>query len=105
MRQIDADRIEYEQNEDYKDDYTGKTYRYSYVRKENIDKMPIIEAELVKHGQWEWEPGYIGTQARCSVCKRSPRGFYSLSKLQIGRLPEYPFCPKCGARMDGDINE
>lgn len=67
-----------------------------------IDNEPTVDAELVKHGQWEWEPGYVGTEARCSVCKRSPMGFYSLSKFQIGRLPEYPFCPKCGARMDGE---
>lgn len=69
-----------------------------------IIDAPIIKAEPIKYGQWEWEPGYVGTQARCSVCKRSPIGFYSLSKIQIGRLPEYPFCPKCGARMDGEDN-
>lgn len=67
-----------------------------------IAALDPVDAELVKHGQWEWEPGYVGTEARCSVCKRSPMGFYSLSKFQIGRLPEYPFCPKCGARMDGE---
>ena len=68
-------------------------------------KEYVVDAELVKHGKWEWEPGYVGTQARCSVCKKSPLGFYSLSKLQIGRLPEYPFCPKCGARMDKEAEK
>lgn len=58
-------------------------------------------ATTVKRGKWEWEPGYVGTTAKCSVCGLSPRGFYSLPISQIGRLPEYKFCPNCGAKMDG----
>ena len=64
-----------------------------------INEMPTIDAQPVKRGKWEWEPGCVGTTARCSACGLSPRGFYSLPKNQIGRLPEYRFCPNCGARM------
>lgn len=52
-----------------------------------------------KCGKWQWENGYVGTMAVCSVCGRSPKGFYSLPINQIGRLPEYEFCPHCGAKM------
>lgn len=66
-----------------------------------IEDAPTIDAQPVKNGKWEWEPGYVGTTAKCSVCGLSPRGFYSLPISQIGRLPEYKFCPNCGAKMDG----
>ena len=67
-----------------------------------IASAPTIDAQPVKRGKFEWEPGYVGTTAKCSVCGLSPMGFYSLPTIQIGRLPEYPFCPKCGARMEAD---
>jgi rubredoxin len=51
-------------------------------------------------GVWEWEPGYVGTTAKCSICGLSPMGFYSLPIIQIGRLPEYKYCPNCGAEME-----
>lgn len=77
--------------------------------KDLVDELYIIvlnanqiDAQPVKHGKWEWEPGYVGTTAKCSVCGLSPLGFYSLPKIQIGRLPEYKFCPNCGADMIGD---
>lgn len=110
MNLIDVDALLAEIEEEIENEKSYDVYdrgitvglRIAY---KDIKKQPKVEAETIKYGQWEWEPGYVGTQARCSVCKRSPIGFYSLSKLQIGRLPEYPFCPKCGARMDGDVNE
>lgn len=70
-----------------------------------IDSMPTEDAQPVKRGKWEWEPGYVGTTAKCSVCGLSPMGFYSLPIIQIGRLPEYPFCPNCGSYNGGDADE
>lgn len=58
------------------------------------------KVEPVRLGRWKWEKGYVGTLAVCSVCGLSPIGFYSLPKNQIGRLPIYEYCPRCGARMD-----
>ena len=68
---------------------------------ELIDAQPEIKAKPVRHGHWKWDDGYVGTQAVCSICGKSPLGFYALPKNQIGRLPEYPYCPRCGAKMDG----
>lgn len=59
-----------------------------------LEMMPTIDP--VKHGKWEemyFHEGEQGYVRDCSVCKM-PQG--------IG-LPDY--CPNCGARMDGDIDE
>lgn len=66
-----------------------------------VNGIPKIESEPVRHGMWKWENGYVGTMAVCSVCGSSPLGFYSLPKNQIGRLPVYKYCPRCGAQMKG----
>lgn len=70
-----------------------------------VNEQPTIEAEPVRHGKWQWAEGYVGTMVECSVCGLSPMSFYSLPKNQIGRLPVYKYCPRCGARMDADANE
>lgn len=64
-----------------------------------IDEQPTVDAKPVVHGHWTdcIDPfdGYHGFQ--CSVCKRVNWEFL-----------DYPFCPRCGARMDekdGDKNE
>ena len=81
-----------------------KALQYDRNQYEKGYKAGFHDAQQVKHGKWEWEPGYVGTTAKCSVCGLSPMGFYSLPIIQIGRLPEYPFCPKCGAKMDESDN-
>ena len=52
---------------------------------------PMISADVapVRHGHWEslyWAFDYY----RCSEC-----GFEQ-------RLEKFPYCPNCGAKMDGD---
>lgn len=69
-----------------------------------MEDIRLIDANH-ECGKWEWEPGYVGTTAKCSACGLSPMGFYSLPIIQIGRLPEYKFCPNCGADMRGDGTE
>ena len=71
------------------------------VFREYVKAESTIEAEPVRHGRWQWAEGYVGTTAECSVCGLSPMSFYILPKNQIGRLPVYKYCPRCGARMDG----
>jgi formylmethanofuran dehydrogenase subunit E len=53
---------------------------------EMIKDAPTIEAEPVKHEVWL--PHKITASVKCSNCRRvSP--------------DETPYCPHCGARMDG----
>lgn len=108
MRLIDADVIK-KKMEPCKNIAESITdYEQGYLDSRNvmidmIGNSPTIEAEPVLHGRWQWANGYIGTMAECSVCGLSPMGFYSLPINQIGRLPEYKYCPHCGAKMDGGL--
>lgn len=62
-----------------------------------VSDMPAADAQSVKHGRWS--ECYTDTHhysGICSVC----------GKASIKSLTEslYEYCPKCGARMDGDTN-
>ena len=52
--------------------------------------MPTIEAEPVRHAQWESYPGRA--YRRCSLCKKE------FEKTKFGVRANY--CPNCGAKMD-----
>lgn len=60
-----------------------------------ISEMPAADVQPVKHGRWS--ECYTDTHhysGICSIC----------GKASIKSLAEslYAFCPKCGARMDGE---
>ncbi len=71
----------------------------SFVKYDDIENMPTIEAEPVRHGEWiDTEPIYNyechqSAHYKCSECSR--RTGYKQTR-------NYNFCPKCGAKMDGD---
>ena len=68
-----------------------------------IYEAPTIDAEPVKHGEWEEKETYLNEgdceitewqSARCSVCGKyhtTPYMYY---------FDKYNFCPNCGAKMD-----
>ena len=65
-----------------------------------IKLIPIADVQPVKHGCWEEVTDYGGwgdTHYRCSVCGEE---WY----LEDGtpKQNNMDFCPRCGARMDGD---
>ena len=59
-----------------------------------VDNEPTIEAEPVRHGVWSTGYyNYEGVYVRdCSYCG------YAHDDLS-------PYCPSCGAKMDGDSHE
>ena len=64
----------------------------AYFRiKHLIEQATTIEAEPVRHGQWLYE-GYTGKEF-CSNC----------GEIQECFEPRY--CPNCGAKMDGGIDD
>lgn len=68
-----------------------------------IENMPAANVQPVKHGYWEEVTEYGGwgdTHYRCSVCGEE---WY----LEDGKPKDnnMNFCPRCGARMDGEHNE
>ena len=93
-RLIDADAIKYKML--YKEDWLkGTGVEKQGVWKEDIDSMPTIDVEPVRHGKWIDEGRYADFFPhhawRCSEC-----GKYV---IEID-VPWYKFCPECGARMD-----
>lgn len=68
--------------------------------REFIANRPIVDAEPVRHGTWEMCRSTLktdfatltGTYPTCSLC-----GY-----VEYGVDKSTPYCPGCGAKMDGD---
>ena len=63
---------------------------------DEIDTMPAADVQPIKHGRW------IGEEViQCSNCN------FTLNGTSYGRIVHkyFSYCPKCGARMDGEQNE
>ena len=65
-----------------------------------ISNVPAVDAEPVRHGTWEMRRKTIktnfatlsGTYPTCSLCGHA----------EFGMDKSTPYCPGCGARMDGE---
>lgn len=59
----------------------------------DLSHMPTIEIEQVRHGRWEMKStcGPHTEKPHCSVCDKIPKS-----------ICFEPYCPNCGAKMDGD---
>ena len=76
MRLIDADALPR---------YTG--YALSAVEiARAVENAPTIDAVPVRHGEWQWISAY--SFYRCSEC-------YEIAERRT------PYCPNCGAKMNG----
>ena len=64
-----------------------------------IERVPAVEARPVRHGTWEMRRKTLntdfatltGTYPTCSLCGHAEFG--------VGKST--PYCPGCGAKMDG----
>ena len=64
-----------------------------------IERVPAVEAEPVRHGTWEMRRATIkkdfvtftGTYPTCNLC----------GHVEYGVDKSTPYCPGCGAKMDG----
>lgn len=65
---------------------------------EAVQDMSSADVALVRHGRWIKESDG-GT--RCSVCNQRVRDVTDGVDEPVN-LSDMPYCPKCGARMDGD---
>ena len=66
---------------------------------DTIDEAPTVDAVEVVHGRWIHEEecirGISDHQHVCSVCGHI---------YWNARVPNFKYCPYCGAKMDGDAN-
>ena len=99
-RRINADSIKYEKSIECAGH--GEFYEVHTVCKEDIDRMPTVDAEEVVHGRWlKLSPWNNHTQS-CLCLNCDSISYQKKSGVYIGKIPNY--CPNCGAKMDGDGN-
>ena len=65
------------------------------VIRQNIMDIPSADVTPMVHGQWETSSDRPDSLI-CSVCKC---GF------DMWKHDPHNFCPNCGAKMDGELNE
>ena len=66
-----------------------------------INEQPTTAVQEVKRGYWKFnQHSKVVASFRCSECQTP---FYNFGNSKI--LSPTPYCPNCGARMEGDGNE
>lgn len=58
-----------------------------------IKQLPAIDAEPVRHGRWIFGSSKTSSWMKCSLCCKS----------QSGQTATFSYCPNCGAKMDGGV--
>lgn len=97
MRPIDADELLTAFPVDDEPTLTKSCVRMT------IRHMPTVDAVPVVHGRWKAVTEDMVTYKRiCSCCgKEAPYDMRDEDPLSEGYYMLYPYCPMCGARMDG----
>ena len=96
MRPIDADRaleIVRDQGIAHPNAYHLTNYATLILR-----EAPTIDVAPVKHGRWVSVPHKLARV--CSVCNRDEP--YKFADIDAD---VYDYCPNCGAKMNGELNE
>lgn len=65
---------------------------------DDLAKLPAVDVAPVIHGYWIFKNGRCG----CNVCRL--RLDYDGNGVTLD-LSHLPYCPHCGAKMDGDTYE
>lgn len=73
----------------------GNPYIADWRFDEMIEKLPAADVAPVVHGRWETNSDRPDSLI-CSVCKC---GF------DMWKHEPHNYCPNCGAKMDGELNE
>ena len=64
-----------------------------------LDNIPAADVAPVRHGRWMKKHDAVMYWRQCSECGNiMQRNFY-------GNEWNSPYCPNCGAKMDGDNND
>lgn len=95
-RYIDTDKISYHFLR-----VVGHSEPEMFATEFEINAIPTADVAEVKHGEWikDAEDFTDGNSThKCSCCG----GFIDYYN---GGADEYNYCPNCGAKMDGVINE
>ncbi len=65
-----------------------------------VQEAPTADVAEVKHGEWKIIADYKESEvAQCTHCKED---FWYMKQGQL-QIKHMPYCPECGAKMDGNI--
>ena len=74
-----------------------------------IDATPTADVVKVRHGEWKDRFGnkFANRHYECSACQKPALDRAKLNSLMTAYHEQYlsPFCPHCGAKMDGERRE
>jgi hypothetical protein len=91
---------EYIDRENYCDSVCKCDKEYCDKTRCNIWRAPAADVAEVRHG--EWVPITNGLKGwKCSLCDEH---IYVQPESNLQRY-KYPYCPNCGAKMDGKSGE
>lgn len=76
----------------------GDSVHYEWIAfREEVNQIPMIEAEPVRHAHWiEGNEDHVSCDSIC---------YYTCSECNHSFSDDTPYCPHCGAKMDGEIEE
>lgn len=74
---------------------------YAYAAEQLLDEIPTADVAPVVHGKWivRFDGPYKRRRCYCSHCGKH-NGVGGIAQNQ-----EKPYCPNCGAKMDGGNND
>ena len=72
----------------------GETH-HNVMAVDDLEYLPTIEAEPVRHGRWIFGSSKTSCWMTCSICCKS----------QSGQTATFSYCPNCGALMDGGVKK
>jgi rubrerythrin len=95
-RLIDANELI--ENAQWFEEYIeGQEVAFKYIDLEDVENAATVDAVEVVHGRWIEKIDMVASYlAECEEL------FYECSVCNTPNFGESPYCPNCGAKMDGD---
>ena len=71
---------------------------------DSIDAQPTVDAVEVVHGHWKEYSHSALVRWKDGEPVWADRSVFRCSRCDFGTIARHNYCPRCGAKMDGDGN-